>query len=175
MSRRGRRITAIFAAAVVLLFAGRWTAEVLADRWWAGEVSTSAVEFLTDWHLLRGVLTLAGVVVAASWFIGHLLVVYRAVGSVQVRRNVANLEFREALTPGALLTVVVATGAVLGAMVGKGAGSRAAQIALGWQGVSSSVLEPMWRDALWRLKLAAELEQTRRGPRPGRSKRSRNA
>lgn len=146
---------------MVLLFAGRWTAEVLADRWWAGEVSASAVEFLTDWHLLRGVLTLAGVVLAGSWFIGHLLVVYRAVGSVQVRRSVANLEFREALTPGALLTVVVATGAVLGAMVGKGAGSRAAEIALGWQGVSYSVLEPLlqrdiglyvaqlpiWRDA----------------------------
>ena len=161
MLRRRRRIAAICAAVVVLLFAGRWTAELLADRWWAGEVSASAVEFLTDWHLLRGVLTLAGVVVAASWFIGHLLVVYRAIGSVQVRRNVANLEFREALTPGALLTVVVAAGAVLGAMVGKGAGSRAAEFALAWQGVSYSVLEPLlqrdiglyvaqvpiWRDA----------------------------
>ncbi len=28
-------------------------------------------------------------------------------------------------------------------------------------------LERMWDDALWRLKLAAELEQKRRGPRPG--------
>jgi len=26
----------------------------------------------------------------------------------------------------------------------------------------------MWDDALWRLKLAAELEQTRRGPPPKR-------
>jgi DNA-binding transcriptional ArsR family regulator len=34
------------------------------------------------------------------------------------------------------------------------------------------VLERMWDDALWRLKLAAELEQTRRGPRT-RSPRSR--
>ena len=40
---------------------------------------------------------------ASAWFIGHLLLVYRAVGTVQVRRNVANLEFREALTPRALL------------------------------------------------------------------------
>jgi DNA-binding transcriptional ArsR family regulator len=31
------------------------------------------------------------------------------------------------------------------------------------------VLETMWDDALWRLKLAAELEQSRRGPRPGRA------
>jgi DNA-binding transcriptional ArsR family regulator len=28
------------------------------------------------------------------------------------------------------------------------------------------MLESMWNDSLWRLKLAAELEQTRRGPRP---------
>jgi len=36
------------------------------------------------------------------------------------------------------------------------------------------MLESMWDDALWRLKLAAELEQTRRGPRPaGRAVRSR--
>lgn len=32
------------------------------------------------------------------------------------------------------------------------------------------VLERMWADALWRLKLAAELEQSRRGPRPRRAR-----
>lgn len=30
----------------------------------------------------------------------------------------------------------------------------------------AALLERMWDDALWRLKLAAELEQSRRGPRP---------
>jgi DNA-binding transcriptional ArsR family regulator len=34
-----------------------------------------------------------------------------------------------------------------------------------------AVLENMWTDALWKLKLAAELEQTRRGPRPRRRPR----
>jgi hypothetical protein len=28
------------------------------------------------------------------------------------------------------------------------------------------MLERMWDDALWRLTIAAEFEQTRRGPRP---------
>jgi DNA-binding transcriptional ArsR family regulator len=32
----------------------------------------------------------------------------------------------------------------------------------------AAALEAMWDDALWRLKLAAELEQARRGPRPRR-------
>jgi DNA-binding transcriptional ArsR family regulator len=35
-------------------------------------------------------------------------------------------------------------------------------------GPVAEMLENMWSDALWRLKLAAELEETRRGPRPRR-------
>jgi DNA-binding transcriptional ArsR family regulator len=42
---------------------------------------------------------------------------------------------------------------------------RARRDALGAVG---HALERMWDDALWRLKLAAELEQTRRGPKPRR-------
>jgi DNA-binding transcriptional ArsR family regulator len=34
-----------------------------------------------------------------------------------------------------------------------------------------AALERMWDDALWRLKIQAELEQARRGPRPGRRPR----
>ena len=36
-------------------------------------------------------------------------------------------------------------------------------------GPVGGMLERMWDDALWKLKLAAELEQTRRGPRPRKS------
>jgi DNA-binding transcriptional ArsR family regulator len=38
-------------------------------------------------------------------------------------------------------------------------------------GPVASYLEQMWDDALWKLKLAAELEQSRRGPQPA-AKRS---
>jgi DNA-binding transcriptional ArsR family regulator len=41
-------------------------------------------------------------------------------------------------------------------------------------GPVARVLETMWDDALWQLKLAAELEQSRRGPRPGRAAHKRN-
>jgi DNA-binding transcriptional ArsR family regulator len=44
---------------------------------------------------------------------------------------------------------------------------RARRSALGPLAAS---LERMWDDALWRLKLEAELEQTRRGPRPRRTR-----
>ena len=46
---------------------------------------------------------------------------------------------------------------------------RAERAALG---PLAAVLERMWGDALWRLKLAAELEATRRGPRPQRRSRT---
>jgi DNA-binding transcriptional ArsR family regulator len=45
---------------------------------------------------------------------------------------------------------------------------RARREALGPVG---RILERMWDDALWRLKLQAELEQTRRGPRARRGRR----
>jgi DNA-binding transcriptional ArsR family regulator len=35
------------------------------------------------------------------------------------------------------------------------------------------ILERMWDDSLWRLKLEAELEASRRGPRPGHKGRAR--
>ena len=38
-------------------------------------------------------------------------------------------------------------------------------------GPVSAALETMWDDALWRLKLRAELEQSRRGPKPKRRRR----
>jgi DNA-binding transcriptional ArsR family regulator len=37
-------------------------------------------------------------------------------------------------------------------------------------GTMAAALERMWDDALWRLKLQAELEHSRRGPRPSASK-----
>jgi DNA-binding transcriptional ArsR family regulator len=38
-------------------------------------------------------------------------------------------------------------------------------------GPVAEILERMWDDALWKLKLAAELEETRRGPQPGRRRK----
>jgi len=40
-------------------------------------------------------------------------------------------------------------------------------------GPVAAALEGMWDDALWKLKLHAELEQTRRGPKPERRRRRR--
>jgi DNA-binding transcriptional ArsR family regulator len=41
-------------------------------------------------------------------------------------------------------------------------------------GPVATLLESMWDDSLWKLKLAAELEETRRGPKPKRRSKKRN-
>ena len=41
-------------------------------------------------------------------------------------------------------------------------------------GPIGQLLEQAWGDALWRLKLLAELERTRRGPQPNAAKMKRN-
>ena len=127
-----------------LLFAGRWAAELLADRWWAGEISLAAVSFLTGWHLLRGTLEAGGILVAAAWFTGHLLVVYRAIGSVQIARHVANLEIREAITSDLLLAIAVGAGLLLGVLAGSGGAAWGPAVALAWEGVNYGVREPVF-------------------------------
>ena len=61
------------------------------------------------------------------------------------------------------LKTLVEAGLVEGRSEGRQRFYRARTDALGPVG---QVLENMWSHALWRLKLHAELEQSRRGPRP---------
>ncbi|HEU5171571.1 MAG TPA: UPF0182 family protein [Gemmatimonadales bacterium] len=144
MSPRARRLVAALAAIGGLLFVGRWAAALLADRWWAEEISPAAVSFLTGWHLLRGTLEAGGILIAAAWFIGHLLVVYRAIGSVQISRHVANLEIREAITSELLLAVAAGTGLLLGVLAGAGAADWAPSVALAWEGLNLGLREPVF-------------------------------
>ena len=108
MVRRGRAITLTVASVVAFLFVGRRLSVILSDYWFGNLVSPEAGTFLLQFHLLRAILDGAGVLVAGTWFIGNLFVVYRALGSVQVPRFLANIEFRETLTPNVLLGIAVA-------------------------------------------------------------------
>jgi DNA-binding transcriptional ArsR family regulator len=42
-------------------------------------------------------------------------------------------------------------------------------------GPMAKMLEAMWSDALWNLKVAAEMEQSRRGPKPQAKRKKRKA
>jgi DNA-binding transcriptional ArsR family regulator len=111
-------------------------------------------------------------------------VLLKAIASPR-RREILRLVWRDELTAGAIHEAMpdVTFGAVslqlrrleeAGLVESRGEKQyrfyRARREALGPVG---ELLEQMWNDALWRLKLAAELEATRRGPQPGRSRPTR--
>lgn len=111
-------------------------------------------------------------------------IVFAAVASPR-RQEILRLVWDEELSAGAIHQAMhdVTFGAVSlqlktladAGLVGSRANGRfryyrARKEALGPMG---AVLKRMWDDALWRLKLAAELEQTRRGPRRRRPPRKR--
>jgi hypothetical protein len=142
MPARGRWLVGSLAALVVLLFAGQWVADFLADRWWGAALIPEAAGFLSGIHLLRLTLDVAAVLVATAWYAGHLLIVHRAIGSVHISRQVANLEIREAVTPATLLPLAVGIGAALGVVAGLGAGRDWPVLALAWQGVTYGITDP---------------------------------
>lgn len=142
MTRHRRALLAALGGAVLVLFAGRWLASFLADRWWAAGVSPSALRFTTRLHLLRLAIDATAVALASGWFVAHLLTVTRAVRSVHVPRHVGDIEFREALKPRALAVGAVSLGLVLGLVVGLDASAYWRVVALAWHGVTFGVAEP---------------------------------
>lgn len=143
MSPRARRTALAVAAVVVVLFAGRWTAGFLADRWWGATISPAASRFLTDFNILRLVLDATGVLMAGAWFTGHLLLVYRALGSVEVSRRIANVEVRERLTPQMLVAGSMVAGLLLGLLAGGDLSRHWRIVALAWRGVNLGLVDPV--------------------------------
>jgi DNA-binding transcriptional ArsR family regulator len=94
------------------------------------------------------------------------------------RREILRLVWNEELSAGAIHRAMpdVTFGAVslqLRALVDAGLiGARAEHRNRYYRarrealGLAAEMLERMWDDSLWKLKLAAELEETRRGPGP---------
>lgn len=143
MTTRTRRWLLAAAALVLLLFAGRWVVSFLAIRWWAESLSPGAVAVVTRWKLLGLLLDAGAIVVASCWFAAQALLVARAIGSVQVERQVGGLRVREAVPMRLLLGGAIATGALLGLLTGAGARAWRAPVALAWQGVHYGIADPL--------------------------------
>jgi len=120
VTRANRRTLYLIGAGalVAALVGGRWLAVETAERAWdrtfAGGEAVIAVRDLS--RLLQ--LIVLGV--AITWITANLLIVYRAVGSVQMPRRLGDLEIVEAVPRRTLLTVTVLLGIVLGAVFSLG-------------------------------------------------------
>jgi hypothetical protein len=147
MSRRSRVVLLVVISIVFLLFLGRWTTGMVAERWWAGTISQQARAFVGQVQVLKFVLDALGTLVASAWFVGNFYMIYRAIGSVQVSRRVANLEIHEALTPRVLLAGTVSAGLLLGLLTGLGSSHWWQSVLLASHGVVYGTTDPiMGRD-----------------------------
>ena len=120
MTRAGRRRLYLIGAALLVaaLVGGRWLAVETAERAWdqtfRGGTAVIAARDLA--RLLQAFV----LVVSITWITGNLLIVYRAIGSVQMPRRVGDLEIVEAVPQRALLGATVLLGVVLGSLFALG-------------------------------------------------------
>lgn len=148
MTSRARRLATGVALLVVALFVGRWTSDLLAERWWAATISPAAVAAVTRWRLLGLALDAFAVIGAACWFALQAVLVARAVASVPVTGQAGSLRLRETVPARLLLFAAIATGVLLGLVTGAGAREWRGPVALAWQGVHYGLRDPYLRTDL---------------------------
>ncbi|HET7025680.1 MAG TPA: UPF0182 family protein [Gemmatimonadales bacterium] len=125
------------------LITGHWVTVLIATRWWSETVAPAGRPFVTHWIVLRGLLEALGLIIGAGWFAGNLLVVARAIGSVELPRRIGDLDIREAVSPTAVFVPATITGAVLGLLAGSGLGRQTGAILLAWHGLHWGLSDPV--------------------------------
>ena len=122
MTRSGRRTVYLIGAAVLViaLVGGRWLAVETVERAW--DRTFTGGEALVQARVLGRLLQGLVLAFAIAWATGNLLIVYRAIGSVQMPRRLGDLEIVEAVHHRVLFTITVALGIVTGALLSLGTG-----------------------------------------------------
>ncbi|OLB68397.1 MAG: hypothetical protein AUI09_00470 [Gemmatimonadetes bacterium 13_2_20CM_2_66_5] len=105
---------------VVALVGGRWLAVETTERAW--DRTFAGGEALIAARTLARVLSALVLLTAIAWITGNLLIVYRAIGSVQMPRRLGDLEIVEAVPRRTLLAVTIILGVILGAFLSLGTG-----------------------------------------------------
>lgn len=122
MTRSSRRRLYVTGAIllVVALVGGRWLAVETAERAWDRTFTGGTA--LVDARNLGLMLQAFVLVFAITWATGNLLIVYRAIGSVQMPRRLGDLEIVEAVSHRVLFGATLLLGLVLGILFSLGTG-----------------------------------------------------
>ncbi len=122
MTRANRRTLYLIGAGLLVaaLVGGRWLAVETAERAW--DRTFAGGEALIAARDLARLLQTLVLLVAITWMAGNLLIVYRAIGSVQMPRRLGDLEIVEAVPRRTLLAATVLLGVILGSLLSLGAG-----------------------------------------------------
>jgi hypothetical protein len=143
MTPRARRLLAAAITLVLLLYAGRWLADFVATRWWAAAISPAAHGAVTRWQLLGLALDAGAVCVASLWFAVQGLLVARAIGTVQVQRQVGDALVRQVVPTRWLVVAAVAMGVLLGLFTGAGAAAWRAPLLLALNAPTYGLADPL--------------------------------
>lgn len=122
MTRSGRRRFYLTGAIllVVALVGGRWLAVETAERAWDRTFAGGTT--LIDARNLALMLQTLALAFAVTWATGNLLIVYRAIGSVQMPRRLGDLEIVEAVSHRVLFGGTLLLGLILGILFSLGSG-----------------------------------------------------
>lgn len=122
MTRHGRRTLYLIGAGLLVaaLVGGRWLAVETAERAWDRTFAGGAA--VIQARDLARLLQVLVAVIAITWITGNLLIVYRAIGSVQMPRRLGDLEIVEAVSRRTLFAGTVVLGVVLGVLFSLGTG-----------------------------------------------------
>jgi uncharacterized protein UPF0182 len=122
VTRHNRRRLYLIGAGllVVALVGGRWLAVETAERAW--DRTFAGGEALIAVRNLARLLSAGVLFTAIAWITGNLLIVYRAIGSVQMPRRLGDLEIVEAVPQRTLLTITIIVGVLSGALLSLGTG-----------------------------------------------------
>jgi hypothetical protein len=122
VTRANRRTLYLIGAGLLVaaLVGGRWLAVETAERAW--DRTFAGGEALIAARDLARLLQTLVLLVAITWMAGNLLIVYRAIGSVQMPRRLGDLEIVEAVPRRTLLAGTVLLGVILGSFLSLGAG-----------------------------------------------------
>ena len=120
MTRQGRRRLYLIGAGLLVaaLVGGRWLAVETAERAW--DRTFTGGEAVIQARDLSRLLQALVLVSCITWFAGNLLIVYRAIGSVQMPRRLGDLEIVEAIPQKTLLAGTVLLGVVIGSLFALG-------------------------------------------------------
>jgi uncharacterized membrane protein (UPF0182 family) len=120
VTRQGRRRLYLIGAGLLVaaLVGGRWLAVETAERAW--DRTFAGGEAVIQARDLARLLQALVLVISITWFAGNLLIVYRAIGSVQMPRRLGDLEIVEAIPQKTLLSVTVLVGVVIGSLFALG-------------------------------------------------------
>jgi len=156
MSRR-RVVLYAVAAALLLLFGGRWAAIRFTEASWYADLGLGS---LYRDRLIRDTLwQLAVAAAATTWYAVQTLAVYRSIGAVHLPRRVGNLEIAEAVPPRVLRWIALGLAVLLGLVTAATFTDLPDLISLYRAAVPLGVVEPvLGRDASFYLARLPLLE-----------------